>query len=64
MATSSFGVPWVLTEEQAEYLLSVLDDENEGVEIPQEEIDAFLEELKLGEELTKQFVLARENREI
>ena len=55
MATSSFGVPWVLTEEQAEYLLSVLEDENEGVEIHQEEIDAVLADYAKEREILKWF---------
>ena len=53
MATSSFGSIWTLTPEQAELLNSVLEDENEGYEVPQKFIDAFEAERENEKEMVK-----------
>ena len=53
MATSSFGSIWTLTEEQAELLCKVLEDENEGYEVPQKFIDAVQSERANEKEMAK-----------
>ena len=56
MATESFGRIWELSPEASERLLDYLNDDNiPGFYMPDEEVDAIMDELKRGEELLKRF---------